>query len=73
MKKYFPLTLALTGFATTGVTPARASRWLHHIAEWRSRTRSRNELSNLSDRTLRDIGVSRCDAHWEASKPFWMA
>ena len=27
---------------------------------------------NLSDRTLNDIGVSRCVAEFEASKPFWM-
>lgn len=54
----------------------RLPRWSqvkHHIAEWRTRARSRNELMNLSDRTLRDIGVSRSDAMFEASKPFWMA
>ena len=44
-----------------------------HFAEWRLRWRSRNELMSLSDRTLRDIGVSRSDAEFEASKPFWMA
>jgi uncharacterized protein YjiS (DUF1127 family) len=54
----------------------RLSRWskvTRHIAEWCIRARSRNELMNLSDRTLRDIGVSRYDAEFEASKPFWMA
>ena len=56
--------------------PYRLSRWsqvTRRIAEWRFRARSRNELMNLSDRTLRDIGVSRVDAEFEASKPFWMA
>jgi uncharacterized protein YjiS (DUF1127 family) len=43
------------------------------FAEWRRRARSRNELHSLSDQTLRDIGVSRCDVHREVSKPFWMA
>jgi uncharacterized protein YjiS (DUF1127 family) len=56
--------------------PDRLSRWTRVtrlIAEWRIRARSRNELMNLSDRTLLDIGVSRYDAEFEASKPFWMA
>jgi uncharacterized protein YjiS (DUF1127 family) len=28
-------------------------------------------LANLDDTSLRDIGVSRCTAQHEASKPFW--
>ena len=54
----------------------RLSRWSRvkcHFAEWRLRARSRNDLMNLSDWTLRDIGVSRSDAEFEASKSFWMA
>jgi uncharacterized protein YjiS (DUF1127 family) len=54
----------------------RLPRWSQvkrHIAEWRIRACSRNELAILSDRTLRDIGLSRSDAMFEASKPFWMA
>lgn len=54
----------------------KRSRWnqiKQSLAEWRHRSQSRNELKNLSDRTLRDIGLSRCDASSEASKPFWMA
>jgi uncharacterized protein YjiS (DUF1127 family) len=43
------------------------------LAEWRVRARSRNELMNLNDRLLRDIGVSRYEAVSEASKPLWMA
>jgi uncharacterized protein YjiS (DUF1127 family) len=35
--------------------------------------RSRRELEGLSDVTLRDIGITRCDAHHEMNKPFWMA
>jgi len=31
------------------------------------------ELEGLSDATLRDIGITRCDVHREAHKPFWMA
>lgn len=42
------------------------------FAEWQRRSRSRQELQGLSDETLRDIGITRCDAHREARKPFWM-
>lgn len=56
--------------------PHRSSCWSQlkrHFGKWRRRAYSRHELMNLSDRTLRDIGLSRCDAGFEASKPFWMA
>jgi uncharacterized protein YjiS (DUF1127 family) len=43
------------------------------IIEWRQRARSRNDLADLSDQSLQDIGVSRCTANFEAAKPFWMA
>jgi uncharacterized protein YjiS (DUF1127 family) len=43
----------------------------HGFAVWLRRGFSRNELRNLSDRDLRDIGLSRADAHREAAKPFW--
>ena len=41
------------------------------IVEWRRRARSRYELMNLGDETLRDIGLSRGEADLESSKPFW--
>jgi len=44
-----------------------------HLVEWRHRARSRKELMSLNDRCLQDIGISRCTANFEASKPFWMA
>jgi uncharacterized protein YjiS (DUF1127 family) len=43
------------------------------MSGWQRRTRSRHELEGLSDATLRDIGITRCDAHREMNKPFWMA
>jgi len=43
------------------------------FAEWRRRSRSRDELMGLSERYLNDIGLTRCDAQHEAAKPFWMA
>lgn len=41
--------------------------------EWRRRARGRAELAALSDRELRDIGVTRYDARHEIGKPFWRA
>ena len=43
------------------------------LIEWQHRARSRRDLMNLSDVELRDIGITRCTAGYEASKPFWMA
>jgi uncharacterized protein YjiS (DUF1127 family) len=44
----------------------------HGIGEWSRRVHSRSELMSLGDDALRDIGLSRCDAEFEACKPFWM-
>lgn len=76
-----PSTVTVNGQVAGNRPPSRIlrqqlSRWnqlMLHISEWLLRARSRSELMNLSDRTLRDIGVSRYDAEFEASKPFWMA
>jgi len=32
-----------------------------------------SELEGLDERSLEDIGMSRCSADSEAAKPFWMA
>ncbi len=42
-----------------------------YIAGWRRSARSRRELSKFDHRGLQDIGISRCDADQEISKPFW--
>jgi uncharacterized protein YjiS (DUF1127 family) len=57
------------------LTSYNSSRWSQlkrHFGEWRRRAHSRHELMNLSDRTLRDIGVARCDVGVEGPKLFWM-
>jgi hypothetical protein len=41
------------------------------IAIWLNRQQGRRELSELDDRLLADVGISREDAVWEARKPFW--
>jgi uncharacterized protein YjiS (DUF1127 family) len=41
------------------------------IRIWRERVHQRRQLQQLSDRDLRDIGISRLDAKAEYGKPFW--
>lgn len=38
---------------------------------WRRRARERRELASLDARTIRDLGMSPGDIHFEAGKPFW--
>ena len=45
----------------------------HGFTMWVHRINSRNELHNLGERELRDIGLRRAEARWQAAKPFWMA
>jgi len=40
---------------------------------WYQRQQQRRALLQLSDRMLSDIGISRCEAQREATKPFWKA
>lgn len=43
------------------------------LAEWRCRARSRAEIATLQGCTIRDLGLSRGQLHFEAQKPFWRA
>ncbi len=55
--------------------PHHSWRWSQlrrHFAKWQRRAHSRHELMNLSDRTLRDMGLARCDLGIEGPKLFWM-
>ena len=64
----------MTQIFTSG-TPGFGWRWgymKHRLAQWRRRARARHELQGLSDATLRDLGLTRCDADSESTKPFWM-
>ena len=65
----------MSTMSLTAVTfrPRRSSVWSElkrHVAEWRSRARSRHELMMLSDHDLSDIGLTRMDAEHEGDKPF---
>ena len=43
--------------------------WLRKVLR---RRRSRVVLSGLDDYLLRDIGMTRAEAEFEANKPFWL-
>ena len=66
-------------FAAAADGPARLTSLAHPalrrlasmIREWRRRTRSRRELLTLNEHLLKDIGITRFDAQYEATKPFW--
>lgn len=57
--------------AVSGGSVASFSRVLQLIDIWFKRRQSRIALSRLSERDLRDIGISRSQAEFEASRPFW--
>ena len=46
----------------------RAVAWME--AAFRT-ARERRQLMTLDERALKDIGISRADAHGEWSRPFW--
>jgi uncharacterized protein YjiS (DUF1127 family) len=41
------------------------------LRRWRRRARDRAELALFDERSLRDIGLSRAQARYEITKPFW--
>ncbi|MGB3147118.1 MAG: DUF1127 domain-containing protein [Paracoccaceae bacterium] len=49
--------------------------WFQAAPKWfvtaRMRQRSRYRLAQLGDRELRDIGLTRAEAAYAASRPFW--
>lgn len=64
--------MTLHVLSRTAPPPARQLRgllaWIAHLRE---QSRQRDALLSLSDRELRDIGISRYDAVTEARKPLW--
>jgi len=43
------------------------------IRAWRARASERRQLSAMTERELKDIGLRRYDANLEINKPFWRA
>jgi len=44
---------------------------VHVLDVWASRARERRLLAEMSERSLKDIGLSSYDALHEYRKPFW--
>jgi len=56
-----PVRVALAAFRGLG----------EQVTAWRKRQRERAELLALDDAALKDLGISRAQAHFEHGKPFW--
>ena len=52
-------------------SPRFLEKLLRQVTEWRKRMRSRYLLSQLDDRMLNDVGLTRCDVDRECAKYFW--
>jgi uncharacterized protein YjiS (DUF1127 family) len=59
--------------AWLGVLRASGASCLGLLRECQRRHCSRMYIWQLDDYQLKDIGLSRAEAEWEANKPFWMA
>ncbi|WP_440802354.1 DUF1127 domain-containing protein [Pseudomonas syringae] len=42
-----------------------------HLQRWLELHRQRHLLAQMSDGTLKDLGLSRADIQQEAERPFW--
>ena len=47
------------------------TRLFDRLFSWQDRARQRRQLSELDDRLLRDIGISRTEVEHEMALPFW--
>jgi uncharacterized protein YjiS (DUF1127 family) len=59
--------------AGCGARESALRRALDLFALWRHRLAGRRALEAMDERSLRDIGLTRYDAHFEIRKPFWRA
>src|SRR6516165_10123392 len=50
---------------------SKCRRLIALVGTWRRRVGGRRELALMSDRSLRDIGLTRYDAFQEIRRPFW--
>jgi uncharacterized protein YjiS (DUF1127 family) len=70
-------TVGSGGFPASRGGIATVSGALARLADtvllWHKRARDRRLMSELDDRLLGDIGISRGDAIHEMDKPFWRA
>lgn len=69
--RYDMLVAAFVEPARSGAARSLFGRWNKQARQMYDRWRGRRELLTLDERELADIGLSKCDALMEASKPFW--
>lgn len=70
--QYAVWSIARPSFLAMTETVGRlAWRTVARLVQWRERARQRHVLVSLTDRELRDIGITRLDVWREVSKPFW--
>ena len=51
--------------------PGLANKIVAKLLLWRRIAIQREELGRMSDELLKDIGISRAQAAYEAQRPFW--
>jgi uncharacterized protein YjiS (DUF1127 family) len=56
---------------TFNLVQLKLIRLINKLDELITRRKTRRTLASLPDYLLKDIGVSRAEAHQEAAKPFW--
>ncbi|MGF7097868.1 DUF1127 domain-containing protein [Aminobacter sp. BE322] len=68
-------TIDAIGRAATGASPQKKRNHLRRFIRWLAfcmeRRSTRMALLELTDEQLSDIGISRCDAYREGSRPFY--
>lgn len=65
------LTLTLPRLRATSSLRDRFTAAVRALLAWRERARGRQQLAGLDDHLLRDIGIDRASAAYEADKRFW--
>jgi uncharacterized protein YjiS (DUF1127 family) len=64
--------LVLPSSSAPAAGPALARAWAT-VRGWAARARGRNELAEIDEHLLKDIGMTRSDVLMETRKPFWRA
>lgn len=69
-----PIGLTLKTPADVALLLPRIALYVFNVLlTWQDRATQRHHLASLSDRRLRDMGLSHADVGGEVAKPFWRA
>lgn len=61
----------ISEFSKQSVLSSLIKKFLTNIKVWRRSYTTRRELSNLSEHSLKDIGVTREQAYRESVRHYW--